>query len=109
MKRALLCLALVAGSAHAEFIDGNKLLSDMKGSHGFQMSALGYVMGVADALQGAVICMPPSVLSGQVRDMVFNYLEANPAIRHFSGDMIVSDVLKRSFPCAATRPPGRQL
>jgi hypothetical protein len=109
MKRAILCLALVAGTAHAEFLDGNKLLSDMKGSHGFQMSALGYVMGVADTLQGVTVCMPPSVLSGQVLDMVRNYLEANPAVRHFSADMIVSDVLKRTFPCAATRPPGRQL
>jgi hypothetical protein len=108
MKHAILCLALVAGSAHAEFLDGNKLLSDMKGSHGYQMSALGYVMGVADTLQGVTVCMPPSVLSGQVLDMVRNYLEANPAVRHFSADMIVSDVLKRSFPCAA-RTPGRQL
>jgi len=108
MKRFLILLTL-CGSAHAEFLDGNKLLSDMKGSHGFQMSALGYVMGVADTLQGVTVCMPPSVLSGQGLDMVRNYLEANPAVRHFSADMIVSDVLKRSFPCAATRPPGRQL
>ena len=29
MKRALLCLALVAGSANAYFKDGNKLLSEL--------------------------------------------------------------------------------
>jgi hypothetical protein len=108
MKRAILCLALVAGTAHAEFLDGNKLLSDMKGSHGFQMSALGYVMGVADSIQSVTACVPPSVTSGQVLDMVRNYLEANPAIRHFTADVIVTDVLKRAFPCAA-RTPGRQL
>lgn len=103
MKAALLSLTLLCGSAHAEFIDGNKLLSDMNGSHGFQMSALGYVMGVADALQGAVVCMPPSVTSGQVLDMVRNYLTNTPAIRHFSGDAIVSHVLKASWPCAERR------
>ncbi len=102
MRAALITLAL-CGSAHAEFLDGNKLLSDMKGSHGFQMSALGYVMGVADAIQGAVACVPPSVTSGQVQDMVRNYLEANPAVRHLTGDMIVTHVLKQAFPCA-TRP-----
>jgi hypothetical protein len=108
MKRALLCLALVAGSAHAEFIDGNKLLSDMNGGHGFQMSALGYVMGVADALQNVTVCMPPSVTSGQVADMVRNYLINVPRERHHSGDILVGRVLREAWPCAA-RPPGRQL
>jgi hypothetical protein len=108
MRAAVLCLALVASSAQAEFLDGNKLLSDMKGSHGFQMSALGYVMGVADAIQNAVACVPPSVLSGQVLDMVRNYLEANPAVRHLTADMIVTHVLKQAFPCAQ-KPQGRTL
>jgi hypothetical protein len=98
----------VAGSAQAEFLDGNKLLSDIKGSHGFQMSALGYVMGVADAIQNAVACVPPSVTSGQVLDMVRNYLEATPAVRHLTADMIVTHVLKQAFPCAA-KPSGRTL
>jgi hypothetical protein len=95
----------MAGSAQAEFLDGNKLLSDMKGSHGFQMSALGYVMGVADAIQGAVACVPPSVTSGQLRDMVFNYLENTPAVRHFPGDALITHILKQSWPCAPK--PGR--
>ncbi len=98
MRAALITLAL-CGSAHAEFLDGNKLLSDMKGSHGFQMSALGYVMGVADAIQGAVACVPPSVTSGQVQDMVRNYLDNTPASRHHTGDVIVGHVLKSAWPC----------
>ena len=108
MKPLCLALALLCGWAHAEFIDGNKLLSDMNGSHGMQMSALGYVMGVADTLQNVTVCAPPSVTSGQMRDMVFNYLTNTPAVRHFSGDSLVSHVLKSSWPCAA-RPQGRQL
>ena len=101
--RALI-LAVFCGAAHAEFIDGNKLLSDMNGSHGHQMSALGYVMGVADTQQGVSVCAPPSVTSGQMRDMVFNYLTNTPAVRHFSGDSIVTHVLKSTWPCAR---PGR--
>lgn len=103
MRAALLTLALLCGSAHAEFIDGNKLLSDMNGSHGMQMSALGYVMGVADTLQGVTVCAPPSVTSGQMRDMVFNYLTNTPAVRHLSGDSIVTHVLKSVWPCANQR------
>jgi hypothetical protein len=108
MRAALLTVALLCGLARAEFIDGNKLLADMNGSHGHQMSALGYVMGVADTLQGAVTCMPPSVTSGQVMDMVRNYLNNVPRERHMSGDWIVAKVLKDAWPCAA-RTPGRQL
>ena len=105
MRAALLSLALLCGSAHAEFIDGNKLLADMNGPHGMQMSALGYVMGVADTVQGVTVCAPPSVTSGQMRDMVFNYLTNTPAVRHFSGDSIVTHVLKSTWPCA--QRPGR--
>ena len=98
-----LVLALLCGAAHAEFIDGNKLLADMNGSHGVQMSALGYVMGVADAQQGVAVCAPPTVTSGQMRDMVYNYLTNTPAVRHLSGDLIVTHVLKSTWPCR----PGR--
>lgn len=106
MRHAVLVLALVGCSAHAEFIDGNKLLADMTGSHGHQMSALGYVMGVADAQQGVAVCAPPTVTSGQMRDMVYNYLTNTPAVRHFSGDSIVTHVLKAAWPCAQRRGTG---
>lgn len=103
MRALALCLSLLSVSAHAEFIDGNKLLSDMNGSHGHQMSALGYVMGVADAQQGVTVCAPSTVTSGQMRDMVYNYLTNTPAVRHLSGDVIVTHVLKSVWPCAERR------
>ncbi|MFN6301942.1 MAG: Rap1a/Tai family immunity protein [Planctomycetota bacterium] len=103
MKASLLALTVFCGAAHAEFIDGNKLLNDMNGAHGFQMSALGYVMGVADAQQGVTVCAPPTVTSGQMRDMVYNYLTNTPAVRHMSGDVIVTHVLKSVWPCAERR------
>lgn len=107
MKKLLILAALCAGTAHAEFIDGNKLLADMNGSHGQQMSALGYVMGVADTLTSVVICMPENVTSGQINDMVKNYLNNVPRERNLSGDVIVSKVLKATWPCAEKKPaPG---
>lgn len=109
MKKLLLTLALVAGTAHAEFIDGNKLLSDMTGSFGGQMSAMGYVMGVADALQGVVVCLPTNATAGQINDMVKNYLTNVPRDRSLSGDVIVTKVLKSVWPCAERSAPGRSL
>jgi hypothetical protein len=100
MKKLLLCLALVSGSAQAEFLDGNKLLSDMQGSNTDQIHAIGYVVGVADAIRGVAYCPPENITAGQLTDMVRNYLINTPAIRHNTGDRIVSHVLKTVWPCA---------
>lgn len=102
MKRFLI-LALVCGSAHAEFKDGNKLLAEMNGSHGNQMMALGYVTGVADALMGVLVCPSANVTAGQLHDMTKQYLEQYPANRHNSADRIISYVLRSAWPCANSR------
>ena len=100
MKKTVLLLALASGLAHAEFKDGNKLLSEMTGSHSNQMSALGYVMGVADALMNITFCAPPTITAGQIHDMTKQYLELYPASRHHSADRIINQVLKTAWPCA---------
>lgn len=100
MKKLLtVFVCACAGLAHAEFKDGNKLLSEMKGSQYQQMSALGYVVGVADALEGVTVCAPDSVTAGQIHDMVKQFLENNPGLRHYSGDAIVNRVLSKAWPC----------
>lgn len=100
MKKLFILLA-ICGSAHAEFRDGNKLLSDMESSDPInRMNALGYVVGVADMGRGYVNCMPENATAGQVYDMVKNYLQNTPAERHLTGDIIVNRVLKAVWPCA---------
>jgi hypothetical protein len=103
------CLAALTLSAQAEFVDGNKLLSDMNGTHGLQMSALGYVMGVADALAGVIVCLPTNVVAGQINDMVKNYLTNVPRERSLSADIVVTKVLKDTWPCAARPNNGRSM
>lgn len=104
LRAALIALAVASAAvgARAEFFTGNDLLdkfrSEALASKGV---GLGYVMGVHDALHGVTICTPDHVTSGQLRDMVRNYLDNTPAIRHLSADSIVADVLKRAFPCAS--------
>jgi hypothetical protein len=105
MKRLLIlalgpCLTFLA---HAEFKDGNKLLSDMNSGHGQQMNAIGYVTGVADTLMGVTYCPPTNMTAGQVYDMTKQYLETYPATRHMSADSIINRVLKSAWPCAERR------
>jgi hypothetical protein len=109
VRRAL--ALIVAGSslaAHAEFWDGNILHSRLTGAQNEQILGLGYVIGVADALNGVVFCPPENVTAGQIRDMVRNYLSNTPAERHLSADSIVSKVLKAVWPCAQRPQRGGQ-
>jgi len=99
MKKLLILLAF-CGSAHAEFRDGNKLLSDLQGDIYDRMHALGYIVGIADMGRGFVNCMPENATAGQINDMVKNYLINTPADRHLTGDVIVNKVLKAVWPCA---------
>lgn len=100
MKR-LIFAALMAGTtlAHAEFKDGNQLLEQLTGSAAEKMNAMGYITGVADAIDGVGYCAPGNIRVGQITDMVQNYLQRQPAVRHFSGDLIVRRVLVDMWPC----------
>lgn len=106
MKRGILILSLLCGSAHAEFWDGNKLHNHLTGNSAEQLLGLGYVMGVADTLHNATFCPPPNINAGQVRDMVANYLANVPADRHLTADSLINKVLKGVWPCAQRAPRG---
>lgn len=102
--RVFLAAGLFAGAAHAEFWDGNKLLDRLTSSVVVdRVQALGYIMGVSDTMQTINHCPPPNVQAGQMEDMVRNYLNNTPAVRHFSADGIVLQVLKTAFPCSRGR------
>lgn len=101
MRRALILALLLAGTAHAEFKDGNGLLADLQSEYvENRMYGMGYIIGVADMGRGFVNCMPANATAGQLRDMVKNYLENTPAERHQTADIIVNRVLKAVWPCA---------
>lgn len=111
MKKTLLAILLAAaGVAHAEFLDGNKLLSMIR-TEAQAPIALGYVTGVADAHTGVTTCPPDLATPGQMRDMVRKFLEANPEHRSHSADTIVCVVLQAAWPCKnkTTAPAGAKL
>lgn len=104
MNKLLLLLLLGSGGVRAEFWDGNRLYSHQTASSVYdQMLALGYVMGVADALAGVRICSPENATAGQKDDVVKKYLREHPALRHHTADSLVVRALERVWPCQERR------
>ncbi len=102
MKKLILALALTTPLAHAEFFTGNSIQkwSDESSSNNISWGMLyGYVSGVYDTGSGAVFCPPQNVQLRQIVDMVTSHVSANPATRHYSGDIIIGYVLKAAWPC----------
>ena len=99
--RAVVLVALVMTTAAqaGTFWDSNTLYNKLQGNTMEQMQALGYIMGAADALDTATICAPNNVTAGQINDMMKNYLENYPAVRHLAADSLISLVLGRMWPC----------
>lgn len=92
-----------AAIAGGYFLTGNELLDMCKSS---RLQASGYMMGFAEGYairdeMGAkpVVCLPNSVMSGQVIDVVCRYLEQNPETRHWSAAYQAHNALVKAWPC----------
>jgi hypothetical protein len=103
MKKILAAVLFVPSLASAEFMTGNQLFSDMNGTTMEKMYSLGYVIGVMDTITNATVCPPANINAGQVMDVVKNYLEANPAIRHYTADSLIRSKLENTWPCQRGR------
>ena len=103
MKYALLLFAMLALPAQAQMITGNRLHEEMQKPNSDNIAwafTRGYVAGVHDSQTGISICAPSTSNLGQMSEMVKNYLENTPSVRHFSADSLVFYVLKTTWPCA---------
>jgi hypothetical protein len=99
MKKLIAGLLFVPAMAQAEFMSGNNLYKDMQGDALDNIHALGYVLGAADSAINVTVCPPEGVKAGQVYDIIKKFLEANPALRHYSADTIVRTRLEALWPC----------
>ena len=102
MRAAVLILAVLCGGAQAQqsstLYSGQDLLNRFNND---RIAALAYVAGVADALSGITICIPPGqVTLGQLGDMVRQSLERIPSERHLAADSYVQVTLSNRWPCA---------
>jgi hypothetical protein len=55
---------------------------------------------VPATVRPALFCVPYGVAGLQIKDVVVNYLKANPQQRHFLAAALVFDALVQSWPCA---------
>lgn len=101
IKRLLPLLLALALPAHAQYMSGNDLLERLNDNDSAvkRSVALGYILGVADGLDGQEVCVQRSVQAGQVRDVVHQWLRDNPALRHLPAAAIVAGSLSRVWPC----------
>lgn len=104
MKRVFAVLLFLPMMAHAEFMTGNNLLEKQRSSSVVEnMVALGYVQGVFDASQSVSHCASGAITAGQVNDLVRQYLELYPSIRNKTADVILTELFKKTWPCANNR------
>jgi hypothetical protein len=107
-------MAALAGPARSQasddyvgaYTDGNVLFADCQVADSF--ACLSYIIGAVDqllyvqyALGGnRIVCIPPNVPQGQVRDIVIKYLADKPEERHVRAASVVVAALSAAFPCA---------
>jgi hypothetical protein len=99
MKKLLAVLLFVPVVSHATFFTGNELYSRMNGSDVQKLTALGYVLAIHDTFFGEVICSPPAVTAGQMRDVVQKYLQENPTNRDMGAAVLSMIALGSAYPC----------
>ena len=97
---ALLLFATAVGPASATFVTGNDLLRECKSQ--VRLLALGYTAGVADLMESFrtnMICIPKEATVGQLTDVICQYIEQNPGLRHENADYLALSALGDTFPC----------
>lgn len=107
MKKALLALTVVCGSAQA--FTGNDLLQHLEGDSSRQYAGLMYIRGMVEGivhtsglLDKKVICIPEEVTLGQLRDIVHQDLTKLPTIRHNEAKYLIYGSMVKAWPC---KPP----
>lgn len=99
MKKLLLSLLFVSASASAHFIDGNDLNNRIHGDVGPRNFALGYLAGVADAMDGSTHCIPDGVTLGQLRELMTRFMNKNVSNRHWDASLLTMMMLQETYPC----------
>jgi hypothetical protein len=98
-------LAHLASGQVVSFVDGNFLLQRCTGNVLEQRQCTAYIAGVSDEMaiqrrrEGKPECFPPNIDISQLRDAVVNYLQAHPAIRHYTAAELVHNTINSVWGC----------
>ena len=63
-----------------------------------------YLDGFSDAIEAggkdhALACVPSSVTGTELRDVLIQYLKANPQDQHDTGEKVTRLALQKAYPC----------
>jgi len=96
IKAAAIAALISANTAHAGFVDGYELhrLIEKK-----DMSAIGYIQGVADSENNLVFCIKPGVKTGQLVIATDEFLKSHPEYLNADGSSLVALTLMQHWPC----------
>lgn len=95
-------LLLVSQAAGASMVNGNKLMEFIGEGTGVAGSA--YIIGVYDAYQHILFCVPPGVTGGQLRDVASAFIKGTPARRHEPAHDLITDAFMQHWPCPKQAP-----
>ena len=62
-------------------------------------TCFGYIWGVVAAGDRSSFCIPNGVKQLQVIDVVKQWIDQHPALRHYTAASLITEALKESFPC----------
>ena len=101
---AVLAMASLCRAAYAEpvtFESGNDIHSACADATLF---AMGYVIGASDRDQlasyaGSSVCLPIGVEVRQLTDVMCNFLQAHPEMRHLNASTLAIMALSAAWPC----------
>lgn len=103
MIQAVLSFVLLAlinvGPASAQFYSGNKLHELCQAK---DRIALGYAVAVTDWVMTEMreqACIPSTVTTGQMHDIICGYVTQHPEQRHYNAHFLGAQSLIEAFPC----------
>jgi hypothetical protein len=104
MKKLLTSILLVLSfsQAHANRT-GNELLQNLRKPTEDYLQGVAHGLIVGTATTRPDICPPAAVTNGQLIDVVRNFLEAAPSMRHLSTMILIHGALIHAFPCPAQK------
>lgn len=106
-----LIITMSSSLAMAGPMTAQKLQNDLNGPDSvMQAHAMGYILGAADAMSGAVVCTPSGTKSRKIAESVLRWLDRNQAnIKDISADEAVFAALSREWPCRPSRSQSQPM
>lgn len=99
-KKLGLALALTASmGANAAYMTGNEFLENLEGTPVKHGLATGYVIGIFDSHDKSVFCPPSGMKVSQVVDLAQQYIQKQPAHRHWPAYDLIMYVFTETWPC----------